>query len=320
MMAPEDVVPAPPDLSLEATEDLHPRPPFAWVRPSLAPGLDGDTLHLMAAWTAFTLATGTAWALHLRELLGWSALSDHWGERLTARDLWELWENGGWQQDPLGAVPTLVGALSLLWVLWAGWRLQARTVDLPHRLGPWAGGALDALLLGAPVAAATTLALEGLEWLGTTGITGLGWMNLVVGPLFKASAVSAWMVLWWFCRLDRAKGLPPGFRGYGTHLGHSFLRLWMHPVQWFLLLFGSAALRAGLGFGALAAGWRWGGGTSLRVWGLVVLQAFAAAGGAWILGILLRLTAHFWRQDCRVREARQQLRLAFPRETVLDQN
>jgi hypothetical protein len=307
-----EAVPAPPALSLEATEELNARTPFSWVREALDQGVGGDVLHLMTAWMAFSGLTGTAWAFHLRSLAGWSALPNYWGDRITARDIWELSENGGWSQEPLGTPTLVLAVLCLLWVLWAGWRLQARVVNLPHRLGPWVWGFFDAVLIGAlpllTLGLGTTLTWT---WLGTSGIQGLGWMRLVLSPLLQATTVSAFMLQWWFCRLGRARGNLHSPSDYGRHLGQSFLRLWMHPVQWFVLLFGAATLRAAFGFGVLLLGWRWGGGTPARVWSLILLQLVASAAGAWILGAQLRICALFWRQDQKVRDARSLLRSAF---------
>lgn len=300
---------APPALSLEATDELNERSPFSWVREALHQGMGGDILHLMTAWMAFTALTSTAWAFHLRQLAGWSALPNYWGDRITARDIWELSENGGWNQEPLGTPTLVLAVVCMIWVLWAGWRLQARVVNLPHRLGPWVWGLFDALVVGAlPLLVVGFGATITWKWLGTSGIQGLGWMRLVLSPLLQATTVSAFMLQWWFCRLGRARENLHSPSAYGRHLGQSFLRLWMHPVQWFVLLFGSAALRAALGFGVVLLGWRWGGGTPARVAGLIGLQVIASAAGAWILGTLLRLSALFWCQDQKVRDAQSQLR------------
>lgn len=318
MESSQDEIPAPPSLSLEATDDFSPRPPFFWIRQALAQGFRGGTLHLMLAWMTFTGVTSAAWALHLQDLTGWSALPNHWGDRLTARDVWELAENGGWGDHPLGTTTTLMAGLAMIWILWAGWRLQARAIDLPARLGPWCWGVLDALLLAPSLLVPLAGALVALEWLGTTGIQGLGWFRLVVAPLLQATTVSAFMVLWWFSRLGRAQGLSEGIRGYGRHLGRVFLGLWMNPVQWFMLLFGAATLRALLGFGVLLVGWRWGGGTPMRVWSQLGLWLLAAGAGAWLLAALLRLCAMFWHHDGRVREMRNSLKAAYPQERVLE--
>ena len=40
-------------------------------------------------------------------------------------------------------------ALCLVWALWAGWRLQARVVQVRPGLGAWLWGALDAALIAA---------------------------------------------------------------------------------------------------------------------------------------------------------------------------
>lgn len=295
--------PAPPS-GLSHDGDLAPRRPFTWLRESAPGGFTADGWQLLAAWTTFTAATSAAWATHLKDLAGSSALPSHWGEHLSARQVWELWENGGLREDPIGPLAPIVAVLALVWALWAGWRMQARTVGLAPRFRPWALGFLDALLLGAlPLLSMAWMATGLLGWLADSGLQGLGWMDLVLGNVLKLAAVSAWMLQWWFCRLGRAHGVWQGLDGYLQHLQDSFLRLWIHPVQWTLLLVGGAALRTGMGVGVLLLGWRWGGGATFRVWGFLLLQVGATLASAWLIGWLLRLSALFWRQDCRVRQA-----------------
>ncbi|HWQ08276.1 MAG TPA: hypothetical protein VN436_04190, partial [Holophaga sp.] len=141
-----DRMPAPPRMDKPAT-----RGPGRFWKAALPGGFSSAGIHLILAWVVFDALSGTAWALHLKELARWSALPNYWGELLTARDVWELLENGGLKQDPLGAWAPLVGFLSLLWVFWAGWRLQARSVGLPARLGPWLCGLIETLIIGIPI-------------------------------------------------------------------------------------------------------------------------------------------------------------------------
>ena len=53
------------------------------------------------------------------------------------------------------------------------------------------------------------------------------------------------------------------------------------------------------------------GGTERRVEAFLLLELLAAAINAWLLGWFLRLVALFWKQDERVRDARQELELAM---------
>ena len=123
--------PAPP-----AMETPKPLGPWGFWKASLKGGFSRDGFQLILAWVAFDALSGTAWALHLKGLAQWSALPNYWGELLTARDVWELLENGGLKQDPLGAWAPMIGFLAMVWVFWAGWRVQTRAVELPARIGP----------------------------------------------------------------------------------------------------------------------------------------------------------------------------------------
>ncbi len=288
----------------EASDDLTPYPPFAFFREAVRGAGLRDCLPFMASWAAFVVLTGAAWAWHLHQLAGWSALPAHWGELLTARDLWEFSTNGGfdWRDPGLGTVAVAGAALAAM--LWTGWRLQARTVGLPPRLGPWVGGAWDALLVGLlPLMLPSLLAFGLLEKLGGMGIQGLGWLDLVLGGLLRAALASALMMQWWFCRLNRAAGTGSGPKAWMEGLGDGFRGLWMHPVQWFLAIFGGVVLRALLAFGPLFLAWRWGGGSPGRVWAFLFLQLAGSLASAWIIAVQLRWVALFWRQDARVREA-----------------
>lgn len=298
-------------VSIALEGDLVPRSPFACLVPGLAGGFTREGWHLMAAWCAFFLATSTSFASHLKHLAGWSALPAHWGDYLTSRDPWELLEHGGLKQDLTGPLTPWLAAGTLAWALWASWRHQALRVDLPATLRSWWQGALDALLVGAlPVGLTAWLGIRLLGYLGESGVPLLGWLNLILGTLFRFGGVSAWMLVWWFCRMNRAAEPWSGWGAYRQHLRDSFLRLWIHPVEWFLLILAGAALRVGLGFGALAFGWWLGGGTPGRVWALAGFQVGAALLSGWLLGWFLRVAALFWRQDRKVRRERSNLEAA----------
>lgn len=293
----------------EAEARLIPLPPWACLGPALRGAFRGSALQLLAAWVFFQVATSTAWALHLRGFTrfggGWSGLPQHWGEMLPAKDLWNLAVNGEMGKEPFGTLAPALGAVGLAWVLWASWKHQAEEAGLPARLRDWFLGGLDALLIGIiPLLIPYLLVLKVLDGAASTGIQGLNWMAFVGKPLLALAFASALMGQWGLCRLNRAalagRPLAAFLNAYPLHLKESFLRLWQHPVQWTALHLGGAVLRAGLAFGAVALGWRWGGGGPGRVWGLLGLQVLATALGAFLLGWMLRLTARYWRRRWEV--------------------
>lgn len=289
-----------------AMEISKPLGPWRFWRDAMSGGFSSAGIQLILAWIAFDALSGTAWALHLKELAGWSALPNYWGELLTARDVWELLENGGLKQNPLGAWAPMIGFLALLWVLWSGWRAQTQAVDLPARVGPWFCGLVETMIIGIPIVIFGYGVSWVLEGLAGTGIHGLGWLNLLGGTLFRLFCVSTAMVQWWLCRIDRA-GLRQenwylgGPERLLTHMANSFQRLWAHPVHWGTIILGGVLVRVGLHFLAFLFAWKLGGGSSYRVWSFLALQIGVAGLNAWLLGWSLRLTAHFWREDARVR-------------------
>ena len=296
----------PPERAL-AEEALSPKGPWTFLRAALPGGFSGAGLELLLAWLGFQVLSSSLWAQHLRHLAGWSALPTFWGEQLSARDIWELTANGKLSAHPLGFwTPVCVLAFPA-WALWAGWKVQARAAGQRAALAPWAFGLVDAVLIGLlPILLVESALAWFLGLLGATGIQGLGWTNLVGGTLVRLTAVSAFLLQWWLCRTGRA-GASGGFRmgswaNLGRHLGHSFLRLWLNPVQWALLLAGGVVVRLGLHFLVLLLAWRWGGGTPVRVWAFLLLQGLATLAAAWVMGWMLRLVAFFGEHDARVRE------------------
>lgn len=295
------------------SDPLAPRGPWSFWREALGGGFTGWGLQLILGWVCFQLLTGLAWAQHLRDLAGNSILPAYWGEGLTAKDVLELAFNGGLKEHPIGTLPVFLGGACFLWILWAGWRLQAQCIGSSGRLRTWSWGFVDALLLGLPPLA---LLLGAASWilenLAETGIQGLCWLNMVGSALAKLAFFSALFLQWWLCRLDReaqpdASWRMGSWKILGRHLGQGLLRLWTHPIQWTLLVLGGVILRTGLALLALAIAWRLGGGTGARVWLFLLLQTLGAALNAWLLGWFLRLTALFWRHDQRVREEIQAL-------------
>jgi len=115
------------DLEVAATEEKAipvPRGPWSFLVPSLRGGGSAWGLHLLAGWLCFHVLTSTFWALHLKALAGWSGLPNYWGELITARDLWELVENGGLKGHWTGPWAPLAALAAMAWFLWAGANLH----------------------------------------------------------------------------------------------------------------------------------------------------------------------------------------------------
>lgn len=297
--------------TIHTSEPLAPRGPWLFLWPALVGGFTRWGWGLMLGWTLVLLGPALGWAGHIRRAAGTSALPAHWGEQITTRDLWELWENGGLQHRLANSPTVHLFGLGLVVVLWCGWRMQAETAGQKARLGPWLLGALDTLLIGVlPLGLAAWLVDLALGWAGGQGLDGLGWTAFFGRPLVWMALIAALNLQWWFCRLGRTAGLA---RGYRAHLGDCFMQLWSHPVQWGLVTIGGAALRALLPFLVLLLAWRLGGGTTFRVWLFLLLQLLVTAINGWLLGWLLRSTALFRNHDASVREARAALK-EIPRE------
>jgi hypothetical protein len=297
--------------TIHAEEALTPRGPWRFLCLAWGGGFTRWGVGLMGGWVLLLLGPVLGWAGLLRRTAGWSALPSHWGEQISARDIWELVENGGLKHHLTNSPTVHLFGLGMVLVLWCGWRMQAETAGQKARLTPWLLGALDTLLIGLlPLGAVAWLADRTLAWAGGFGLDGLGWLAFFGRPLVWMALVAALNLQWWICRLGRAAGMP---RGYRFHLGTSFLRVWMHPIQWGLLTLGGTLLRALLPFLVLLLAWRLGGGTVSRVLILLSLQLVVTAFNGWLMGWFLRLAALFWNHDAEVREARAALKDA-PRE------
>ncbi len=292
--------------TIHAEEALTPRAPWSFLRAALPGGFTRWGWGLIAGWVLVLLGPTLGWAGHLRHAVRWSALPSHWGEGISARDIWELWENGGLRHRAASSPTVHLLGLGIVIVLWCGWRMQAETAGGKATLRAWLLGALDTLLVGLlPLGLVAWGGIAALRWLGEMGIDGLGWSALIGVPLFAMGAAAALNLQWWFCRLGRAAGLS---RGYRAHLKDSFLRLWTHPIQWGAVCVGGAAVRSLLPFLVLLLAWRLGGGTTLRVTALLGLQLLATVLNAWLMGWLLRASALFWVHDAAVRTARATLK------------
>jgi len=287
-------------------EEFTPRGPWSFLGSSITGGFTRWGWGLMAGWMLVVLGPSLGWAGHLRRAAGWSALPSHWGESLSARDIWELVENGGLQHRLTNSPTVHLFGLGLIIVLWCSWRLQAEEAGLKARLGPWLLGALDTLLIGLlPLTLVTWLVDLGLAKLGGSGIEALGWIAFFGRPILWMSLFAALNLQWWFCRLGRQAGPS---RGYRVHLADSFKRLWSHPIQWGLVSIGGAVFRALLPFLVLLLAWRMGGGTPFRVWLFLLLQLTVTAFNGWLMGWLLRTAAQFWSHDVVVRNIRAALK------------
>ena len=271
---------------------MAPRGPLTFLGPALPGGFTRWGWGLLLGWLLVLLGPALGWARHLLRAAGSSTLPAHWGEQISARDIWELWENGGLQHRLTNSPTVHLFGLGLVIVLWCGWRMQAEAAGQKARLGSWLLGALDTLLIGAlPLGLAAWLLDRALAWAGGLGFNGLGWMALFGRPLLWMAMIAALNIQWWFCRLGRAAGLT---RGYRAHLKDAFLRLWSHPLQWGFIALGGAALRALLPLLVLLLAWRIGGGTTFRVFLFLVLQCAVTFLNAWLMGWLLRAAARFW--------------------------
>lgn len=297
--------------TIHADEELGPQGPWAFLRPAARGGFGASGWGLIAGWVLLAVGPAYFWAGHLMGHTavagGWSALPSHWGEQLSARDLVELFKNGE-VRSPLGFGAGLTALLGLALVFWCGWRLQAEAVGLRARLGAWLRGLLDTCLVGLlPIFLVYLLAALALGFLGGVEMPALEWSALFLKPLAFMAFASTLNIQWWLLRVDH---LEP--QDYGRHLGHGFLRLWTHPIQWFGLAFGGALLRSALHAALLLLAWRLGGAGAGRVFLFVLLEGLAAAIDAWILGWLLRTTALYWRHDVLVRQAIAELKAKLP--------
>lgn len=293
-----------------APELFAPKAPLAFVRPALRGAWSAAALQFLLGWLVFQSLTSLGWAHHLRRLTGSSSLPTYWGEFITSRDVWELLEHGGLRHHPLGLWTTLAAVLSLSWLLWFGWRMQAAAAGVRPGFLPWLRGLLEAILLALPplllLRAAVLWILAGLA---STGIQPLGWLQVVGSALLHVTLGGVFMAQWWLCRLDLARpaAMRSPMEGVGRHLIHSFLRLWQHPIHWGALSALGGLLRGGLFLSILGLAWRWGGGSVARVLLVSVLLALATLVNAAIIGWVMRLAAHFWRHDRRVRDEVQNL-------------
>jgi len=288
--------------TIHTDEELSPRGPWKFLARAIPGGFTAWGVQLILAWVAFYALTALSWFSHLRLKLGNSALAENWGEAISAGDIWEIMENGGLRDNIFGLWVPIVGALALLWVLWAGWKMQARAAGLCARLTPWLASLPTALAIGTLPLWVLHATLWGtLGFLGGLGIQPLAWMDFFGGPLLRMAFASSLMLQWWLCRLDMAKRMPKSAEEWKAHIKDSFLRLWVHPVQWGNIVFFGVVARAGLTFSALCIGWELGAKSLSHLWAFIALQSLAAAINAWIIGWVLRVAALYWKNDEAVR-------------------
>ena len=289
---------------------LGPRGPWSFLKEATRGGFNDSGKWLLAGWLVLAVLPAFFWDTYLMSHTqvgnGWSALPAHWGEQLNAKDIIELFDRGEIHGGVgFWASTALISGFFL--VLWSSWKHQAAAAGLRHKLGPWIGGALDTLVAGIPFVVMFVIASACLGWLGGLGIPGLSWMAFLGRPLLALATSSTIMIQWWLLRLNRLerKGLS-----WFAHVRLGIIRMWGHPVQWFILAAGLSLLRLALHLAVLDLAWRLGGGSVPRVWIFVLLEAVSASIGAWTLGWLLRTVALFWRHDQAVRRAVAELEAA----------
>ncbi len=299
---------APPPSPLDLDETLSPKGPWSFLRASLPGGFSGAGLGLILGWLLAALPPAFFLARHLVGLTSHSAMASHWGERLNAKELLELWWNGNWQYQPMPAWSLMFLILGLGLSLWCGWKMQAELLGSEATFGPWFKGGLEAILLGPlPLYLPLYVGVFLLKAFGERGIESFAWLLFILRPIFWLSWFGACFLQWSLLRVDR---LDPHRGGWFKHLRNAFVRLWLHPIQWGGLILGGTVLRLALHGGALVLGWRMGGAALGRVWLLVFLQLAASLVGAWSLGLLLRVAARFTRHDAHIRRERAALEAA----------
>lgn len=294
-------------------ESFAPRPPLGFLLISLRGAWSLAGIQFLLGWVAFQLLTSLGWAGHLRHLAGSSSLPTYWGEFITSRDVWELLQHAGLRAHPVNLWTAIAGLVSLGWMLWFGWRMQAAAAGVRPGIRPWLQGFGEALLLSVlPLLALRWLVMSILTVLASTGIQGLGWLHLVGGALLHLLLGALFMLQWWICRLDLARPLRGrnAWDGYRRHLVQSVLQVWLHPIHWGAVLTVGAVVRAGVMLAVLALAWTWGGGSASRVAVIGLLMGAATLLNAWLIGWTLRLVAHFWRHDRRVRDEVRSLQSA----------
>lgn len=307
---------APPPSTFDTDEALSPKGPWSFLRESLPGGFSGPGLGLIVGWLLAALPPAFFLARHLAGLAGHSALPTHWGERLDAKELMELWWNGEWRHQPMPTWALVFLLLGLGISLWSGWKMQAEQVGREATFGPWFKGALEAILLGPlPLYLPLFVGVFLLKAFGERGIDSFAWLLFFLRPLFWFAWSGACFLQWSLLRVAR---LDPDRGGWFTHLRHGFLRLWLHPMQWGALILGGSALRILLHGGALILGWRMGGAALGRVWLLVLLQVLAGVVGAWTLGFVMRVAARFTVHDAHVRRERSALEKALKESEPLE--
>jgi hypothetical protein len=290
-------------MSIHTDEALAPRGPWAFLGAALPGGFTAAGWGLLEGWGLLALVPAFFWAGHLLSYTsyagGYSGLPAHWGEQIGAKDIVDLFKNGE-VHAPIGFMAGAFFLLGLILVFACGWRMQAKRAGLHGTFTAWILGLVEAMLVGfVPLGIVYGLAFAGLSLLTGHGVPMLSWTAFVLKPLAGLAFVSALNVQWWLLRLGR-EGSQQEF---GTHLGHGFLRLWSHPVQWFVLVVGGAALRLALHGLVLWTAWRMGGSSVGRVWAFAGLELAAAVVNGWILGWMLRVAALYWRHDLEVRRA-----------------
>jgi len=301
--------------TIHTDEALAPRGPWRFFVSAMHGGFTFWGIQFIFAWVAFQVLTTLSWVAHLKAKLGNSSLANNWGELLTARDVWEIMENAQLKDSILGFWTVVMGAIVILWILWSGWKLQARPVGLKAGFSAWLIAIPTALLVGyLPLWMLHAFLWNTFAYLESLGIQFLGWINLFAGPLLRMAFASALFIQWWLCRIDLAHHMPKSAIEWLIHLKDSFLRLWAHPVQWGNIVFFGIVIRTGLTFFVLMLAWKWGGQALSQIWTIFLMQIVVSAINAWIIGWLLRVTARYWKHDMEVRSEIRLLKSSMRRK------
>jgi len=301
--------------TIHTDESLAPKGPWRFFVSAMRGGFSFWGIQFIFGWVAFQVLTTLSWVTHLKTRLGNSSLANNWGELLTARDVWEIMENARLKDSILGFWTVAIGVIAMLWILWSGWKVQVKPVELKAGFLPWLIAIPTALLVGyLPIWMLHAFLWNTFAYLENLGIQFLGWVNLFASPLLRMTFASALLLQWWLCRIDLAHHMPKGASEWLIHLRDSFFRLWAHPVQWGNIVLFGVAVRSGLAFFVLLLAWNWGGQVISRVWTIFLMQIAVSAINAWIIGWMLRLAALYWKHDMEVRSEMMSLESSMRRK------
>ena len=282
----------------QTSNEYSPRGPWAFVKKSLMPTCSREDGEFILSWVAFALAS--AWSLKSRWLdlmaysNGSSLLGQDWGTRLRGNDLVYFLKGS----PAITNLESFVGpificvTLGLLFlILRNSWRIQAHTLGQPARFSPWAKGLGDAVIIGLLPTCLLGWLLgwvgDALRWIGALSTM---WIAFLWSILLPMALTSFWMMQWSLCRVQRLMG---PVTNYPYHLRFCLSMIWKNVGSWLGLAMSSTAVRLTLSYGALWGAWRWGGGTSVTLGSVILLQLLVTILNAGMLRALLVTVVHF---------------------------